>query len=116
MVLSYAATDIQGHVTHERGPGSDKRTQILLIDISRAYFNAKTDDDDPVYVDLPLEMQAPPGMCALLRRHMYGIRRAAEGWQNEYSSSRTEMGFTQGSASPLCFPSQGAWHHGISAR
>ena len=100
MVLSYAATDIKGHVTHVRDPRSERQTQVLLIDISRAYFNAKTSDDDPVYVDLPPEMKAAPGMCGLLRRHMYGTRRAAEGWQDEYSSALIRFGFDQGAASP----------------
>jgi hypothetical protein len=34
---------------------------------------------------------------------MYGTRRAAEGWQDEYSGSLVELGFTQGSASPCVF-------------
>ena len=29
---------------------SDERVQISLVDISRAYFNARTKDEDPVYV------------------------------------------------------------------
>ena len=49
------------------------------------------------------EMKAAPGTCGLLRRHMYGTRRAAEGWQNEYSASLVEMGFSQGAASPCVF-------------
>ena len=53
-----------------------------MVDISRAYFNAKTSDDDPIYVDLPSEAEAPEGMWALLKRHMYGTRRAADGWQD----------------------------------
>ena len=70
-----------------------------MIDISRAYFNAKTSEDDPIYVELPAEMGAPPGTCALLKRHMYGTRRAAEGWQDEYSTRLVEAGFVQGIAS-----------------
>ena len=34
---------------------------------------------------------------------MYGTQRAADGWQNEYSSSLLDMGFSQGSASPCVF-------------
>ena len=74
-----------------------------MVDISRAYFNAKTGEDDPIYVQLPPEVGAPPGMCGLLRRHMYGTRRAAEGWQDECSASLVDMGFTQGAASPCVF-------------
>ena len=42
-------------------------------------------------------------MCGLLRRHMYGTRRAAEGWQDEYSSTLGELGFIQGVASACVF-------------
>ena len=42
-------------------------------------------------------------MCGLLRRHMYGTRRAADGWQSEYSGSLVEFGFTQGTSSACVF-------------
>ena len=80
MVLSYAATNIKGGIEHDRDPNSDRRTQILLIDISRAFFRAKTDENDTVYADLPPEVGALPGMRVFPRRHMYGIRWAAGGW------------------------------------
>ena len=90
MLLSMATTAFAPEMAAPRrrapcwDPVSDERTQVLLIDTSRAYFNAKTDENDPLYVDLPREVNAPPGMCALLKRHMFGTRRAAEGWQEEY--------------------------------
>ena len=74
-----------------------------MVDISRAYFNAKTSEDEPIYVELPVEAGAPPGTCALLKRHMYGTRRAAEGWQDEYSTRLVEAGFVQGMASACVF-------------
>ena len=58
-----------------------------FMNISRAYVNAKVDESDLVYVEIPPEIDAPPGSCALLRRHMYGTRRVADGWQSEYSGS-----------------------------
>ena len=45
----------------------------------------------------------PPDTCALLKRHMYGTRRAADGWQDECSTRLIEAGFTQGIASPCVF-------------
>ena len=105
MVLSMATTKFRpkegtGGLGHPRkdpcwDPESEERTQVLLIDISRAYFNAKTNDDEPVYVQFPPEVEAPAGMCGLLRRHMYGTRRAAEGWQDECSGRLRESGFVQ---------------------
>ena len=84
-------------------PSSENRTQLLMIDISRAYFNAKTSEEDPTYVALPRTMGDHPGMCGLLRRHMYGTRRAADGWQEEYSGKMIDAGFIQGVASPCVF-------------
>ena len=75
----------------------------MMIDISRSYFNTKTDEEDLTYVELPNEMSADPGMCGLPRRHMYGTRRAAEGWQDECSTRMIDAGFIQGVASPCVF-------------
>ena len=45
----------------------------------------------------------PAGTCALLKRHMYGTQRAADGWQNEYSGTLIGFGFVQGAASACVF-------------
>ena len=43
-------------------------------------------------------------MCALLRKHTYGARKAVGGWHCEYSSTLVEdMGFTIGGASSCVF-------------
>ena len=86
-----------------RDPESEDRAQILLIDISRAYFNARTNPDDPIYVQLPTEAGYGPEQRGLLRRHMCGTRRAAEGWQDEYSATLVAEGFLQGKASACVF-------------
>ena len=49
--------------------------------------------DVRVQVELPPEANATPGMCGLLRRHMYGTRRAAEGRQDEYSATLWRQAF-----------------------
>lgn len=81
MVLSYAIFDIAGQKPKTWNPKSDDRMQLLLLDISRAYFNAKTDDAHPTYVDLPAEA----GVSGLLRSssstyvwHAAGGRRPAK--------------------------------------
>ena len=79
--------------------------QDYFVDISRAYFNAKANPDEPTYVQLPREdADAGRGLCGLLMKHMYGIQKAAEVWQCEYSSSLVEkLGFIQGVACPCIF-------------
>ena len=102
-MLSLAASEI-GSWKPCRDPTSAKRTQISLVDISRAYFNAKVDDDSPTFVQLPPEDPDSGVLCAQLIRHMYGTRAAADGWQEEYSSTMVvELGFAQGGSSPCLF-------------
>ena len=106
-VLSCATTQFVGDRRKVWDPQSDERMQVSLVDISRAYFNAHVDPQQPTYVDFPPEMGAPPGTCAKLLRHMYGTRKAAEGWQEEYACTLRELGFTQGRASPCIFHHKG---------
>ena len=83
---------------------SETRTQIGLMDISRAYFNAKLDDDMETYVQLPQEDPDCLTSCARLLRHMYGTRAAADGWQEECSSTLVaNLGFIQGISTPCVF-------------
>ena len=101
-VLSLACTRLPGE--DWKVWKGDNRMQVLLLDISRAYFNAHTDPDQPRYVALPDEHQySGRGLCGRLLRHMYGTQRAADGWQREYASSLISMGFTQGTACPCVF-------------
>ena len=103
-VLSRATTKRADQPKEYRDKSSDQRLQISTVDISRAYFNAKTNPLEPVHVMLPREDPDCNVKVGLLLRHMYGTRRAADGWQEEYSSCLVEMlGFTQGSACPCVF-------------
>ena len=87
-----------------RDPESTKRAQISIVDVKRAYFNAKVDQKaTPCYVDLPPEDEDHGTMCGELVRHMYGTRIAADGWQQEYSTTLIHLGFRQGLASPNVF-------------
>jgi hypothetical protein len=102
-VLSLAATTI-GSWKPCREPKSEERTQVSFLDISRAYFNAKTDEDQVTYVQLPAEDPDCGVLCARLLRHMYGTRAAADGWQEEYSTTLVDvLGFVQGNSSPCVF-------------
>ena len=61
MVPSYAVMDLAGQPPKSWAPYSTKRMQISLVDVSRAYSNAPTDDSNPTNVDLPIEVGEPPG-------------------------------------------------------
>ena len=85
-------------------PTSDGRTQLSLVDVKRAYFNATiAPEDGRTYVELPPEGDDHGEMAAELLRHMYGTRGAAEGWQEEYSTMLVRKGFRQGRACPNIF-------------
>ena len=62
-----------------------------------------TSDDKPTYVALPKEDPDHGVMCGLLKKHMYGTRAAADGWQQEYSGFLRSIGFAQGSSCPCLF-------------
>jgi len=75
-----------------------------MVDVKRAYFNAKTDPEKPTAVELPEEEEGHGTHVGLLLRHLYGTRPAADGWQEEYSTTLVEgLGFKQGLSSPCVF-------------
>ena len=63
MVLSHATTRLPNEPEKVWDSESPDRQMIYFMDISRAYFNAKVDEADPVYVELPPELGAAPGTC-----------------------------------------------------
>ena len=78
--------------------------QISCVDISRAYFQAKVDKENPLYVQLPSEdPDFGTGQCGRLNVHMYGNRPVADGWYTEYSSTINEFGFKTGVSSACVF-------------
>ena len=106
-ILSLAATDLPGRLVHIKDPASEKRTQVSFIDIKRAYLCAKTDPEDPTYVDLPKEhpwWEKGGEYCALLLEHMCGTRKAGDGWHEEISETlMSKLGFSKGDAGACVF-------------
>jgi hypothetical protein len=103
-VISLAASDVKGMPRHVRAPNSVHRTQVSFIDISRAYFCAATDPNDPTYVELPAEDPEHGTMVGRLLKHMYGTRKAADGWHNEYAGRLVQdLQFEVGDASACVF-------------
>jgi len=74
--------------------------KIDFIDISRAFFQA--DAIREVYVELPAE-DAADGMCAKLKKSMYGTRDAAQNWGYAYTQFMCDTGFVRGQSSPCVF-------------
>ena len=79
-------------------PESEQRTQISFLDVKRAYFNAKVDQNEPP-VFVKTHRIPKQHMCAPLLRHAHGTRMAADGWQEECSTMLVEH-FVQGGACP----------------
>ena len=102
IVLSYAATDIDGEKPKCQDGKTPNRMQISQIDISRACFNATCDPEKPTFVALPTEHPEYQSKCGLPLKHMYGTQVAADGWQQEYGQTLIDLEFKQGMASPLC--------------
>ena len=92
-VICMAMTNAGTHRV-DWNPESATQTQISLIDVKRAYFNAAIDPEEPpTYVELPPEYPDHEHKFARLLRHMYGTRAAADGWQEEYSTLLVKLDF-----------------------
>jgi hypothetical protein len=91
LLVSHAATG------RTSGVGGKK---ILVIDARKAHLHATTVRD--VFVELPPEIRRP-GVCARLRRCLYGTRDAPARWEAFLAAELKKHGFSQGVASPCCF-------------
>ena len=79
-VLSLAMTRCGDHQP-VWDPLSPHRAQLSLIEVKRAYFNAKVDREAaPCFVELPPEDPTKRKMCSELLRHRHGTRPAEDGW------------------------------------
>jgi hypothetical protein len=79
------------------------RLCIMLIDVARAHFYAKS--KRRVFIRLPPEdpRSGEPGICGELERTMYGTLDAAAGWAEDYTGTLVDGGFDKGGASPCDF-------------
>jgi hypothetical protein len=75
-------------------------SKIMVMDARKAHLHAKV--DRLIYVNLPPEVRKP-GMCARLRRCLYGTRDAPARWEKFLAAELAKMGFVQGLSSPCCF-------------
>jgi hypothetical protein len=78
-----------------------KARKILVIDVKKAHLYPLCTQD--VYIELPEEAGAGPGVCGKLEHWLYGFRPAAQAWENHYSRNLEQEGFKRGAASPVSF-------------
>ena len=56
--------------------------KLMFIDVKKAHLNAKCDEEEGV--ELPDEFKKFPN-CAKLMRWLYGMRKAASGWEDDHA-------------------------------
>ena len=73
-----------------------RKRKVLYIDVSRAYFYAKS--IRPTYIKLPEEdpRSGEPGLVGRLKYSMYGTRDAAQNLAEEYSATLVKAGYQRG--------------------
>ena len=73
----------------------------MFVDAKKAHLNPKC--EEPVYIELPEECGAGPGVCGKLNFWLYGFRKAASAWEGYYSELLEGVGFKRGVACEVVF-------------
>jgi hypothetical protein len=68
--------------------------KLLFIDARKAHLNPVCEQD--IYICLPKEAGAGPGVIGKLNDWLYGFRPAAQAWEKLYSEKLVGAGFTRG--------------------
>ena len=77
---------------------------LRFVDVTKAHLSAKCDEEE--WVELPDEFRNF-GRYAKLQRWLYGMRKAASGWEDDDARRLVEDGFRRGrAASTKCFHSK----------
>ena len=90
-------------VAGERGRRRRRRlseVKLIFIDVKNAHLNTKCDEQE--WVKLPSEFWEW-GRYARLRRWLYGMRKAAAGWEDDYAEKMVDAGFKRGVGAPTVF-------------
>ncbi len=77
-----------------------EETELMLIDVRKAHLNARCDEEE--WVKLPEEFWKW-GRYARLRRWLYGMRKAASRWEEDYAKRFEAEGFERGRGAPTVF-------------
>ena len=84
----------------EKGTRRGKKMKIMFIDVRKAHLNGVCDEE--VCVELPEEAEAP-GKCGKLKRWLYGMRGAAQGWERNYTEKFEGEGLKSGKSTTAVF-------------
>ena len=90
---------VAGLRERRRTQGHDE-TKPMSIDAKKAHLNAKCDEEK--WVELPTEFEKF-GRYAKLKRWLYGMRKAASGWEDDHARRLVEGGFRRGRSASTIF-------------
>lgn len=80
--------------------GKWMRPKLMFIDVKKAHLNGVVKDEERAYVSMPGD---PPGRCRRLRKWLYGMRPAANAWEEDFSGKLAGMGLKAGKSSSVVF-------------
>ena len=89
---------LMSHAVDTRG---GRRRKVLLIDVKKAHLYPLCKGD--IFVELPEEAGAGPGMVGKLKKMLYGLRSAAAAWESHYAGKLEGIGFVRGVSTPVSF-------------
>ena len=77
-----------------------EEVKLMFIDVKKAHLYARCEEEE--WVQLPEEFWEY-GKYARLRRWLYGMRKAAAEWEEEYAGKLESEGFRRGKGAPTVF-------------
>ena len=78
-----------------------EEVKLMFVDVKEAHLYARCEEEEE-WVQLPEEFWEY-GKYARLRRWLYGMRKAAAGWEEEYAGKLESEGFRKGKGAPTVF-------------
>ena len=85
-----------------RREAGEEEMKLMFIDVRKAHLNARVKEGEEEWVELPQEFWEW-GRYAKLRRWLYGMRKAASGWEEDYVDKFIKSGFKRGIAASTVF-------------
>ena len=91
-------------VRGQRRRKREREMKLMFIDVRKAHLNAECNEEE--WVELPEEFWRW-GRWARIKRWLYGMRKAAAGWEQHYVEKLTGAGFRRGVGAPTVFYNAG---------